>query len=612
MLAPKFIRFRHVLVGGRTHHSEAVFPDLPVTVGDRVLDVGCGFGDTAMKLGGIVGSTGHVTGVDCCDAFLAQAQQETAAAGLTNVDFLRADAEIELPDGSYDFVFARFGTMFFANPVAGLGNMRRALKTGGRMVHIVWRCREDNPRLSMAKDMVMRFLPAPGEDAQTCGPGPFSMANKATVRAMMKSAGFVDVKLHRVDAPVLVGKDAEDAIAFQLAIGPAGEVFREAGAVAEARRPEIEAALAEAIARQSKGTDGIVMPSSSWVISGVNPSFLNLNLTHGRKQMPPPNMKLTFDKPGRGRIYGSILETVGNTPMVRLGRLAEEAGCQAEILAKLEFFNPISSVKDRIAVAMIEAMEADGTIGPGSVIVEPTSGNTGVALASVCAAKGYRCILTMPDSFSVERRKLMKFFGAELALTPKAEGIGGAINKAKEIIAETPGAVMPWQFGNQANPEVHRRTTVEEIWRDTNGVVDAVIMGVGTGGTLTGVGEVLKAHNPDVKIVAMEPEASQVLAGGTHSPHMIQGIGAGFVPDILNTGIIDEIMPVGNDEAMETARRAAALEGIPAGISSGAALACAIKYAQREGMKGQTVVTVLPSCAERYLSTALFDGYGDD
>lgn len=208
--------------------------------------------------------------------------------------------------------------------------------------------------------------------------------------------------------------------------------------------------------------------------------------------MDVQNLKLKFDKPGRGRIYDSILETIGNTPMVRLGQMAEEAGCQAEVLAKLEFFNPISSVKDRIAVSMIEAMEAGGTIGPGSVIVEPTSGNTGIGLAFVCAAKGYRCILTMPDSFSIERRKLMKFFGAELALTPKAEGIGGAITKAKEIIAETPGAVMPWQFGHPANPEIHRRTTAEEIWRDTDGVVDAVILGVGTGGTLTGVAEVLK------------------------------------------------------------------------------------------------------------------------
>ncbi len=319
-----------------------------------------------------------------------------------------------------------------------------------------------------------------------------------------------------------------------------------------------------------------------------------------------------FDKPGRGRVYNSILETIGNTPLVRLGRLAEEAGCQAEVLVKLECFNPISSVKDRIAVAMLEAMEADGTIGPGSVIVEPTSGNTGIGLAFACAAKGYRCILTMPDSFSIERRKLMKFFGAELALTPREKGINGAIEKAKEIIAATDKAVMPWQFGNSANPDIHRRTTAEEIWIDTNGVVDTVVLGVGTGGTLTGVGQVLKERKPDIRIIAVEPEASQVLSGGTHSPHMIQGIGAGFVPDVLDTDLIDEVLLAGNEEAMETARRAAALEGLPAGISSGAALACAMRVAARDDMKGKTVVTVLPSASERYISTALFDGLGDD
>ena len=325
-----------------------------------------------------------------------------------------------------------------------------------------------------------------------------------------------------------------------------------------------------------------------------------------------PTTRLTFDKPGRGRVYGSILETIGNTPLVRIGRLAKEAECQAEVLAKLEFFNPVSSVKDRIAVSMLEAMEADGTIGPGSVIVEPTSGNTGIGLAFACAAKGYRCILTMPDSFSIERRKLMKLFGAELALTPRAEGIGGAIAKAKEIIAETDNAVMPWQFGHPANPEIHRRTTAEEIWRDTDGIVDVVVLGVGTGGTLTGVGEVLKAKNPDVKIIAVEPENSPVLSGGTHSPHMIQGIGAGFVPDVLNTDIIDEVMLVSNEEAIETALRAAVVDGIPAGISSGAALACAMRVAKRDEMKGRTIVTVLPDCAERYISTVLFDGISEE
>jgi cysteine synthase A len=321
--------------------------------------------------------------------------------------------------------------------------------------------------------------------------------------------------------------------------------------------------------------------------------------------------QLVLDKPGRGRVYGSILETIGNTPLVRIGRLAHEAGCLAEVLAKLEFFNPIASVKDRIAVSMLEAMEADGTIGPGSVIVEPTSGNTGIGLAFACAAKGYRCILTMPDSFSIERRKLIRFLGAELVLTPREKGIGGAIDKAKEIIAQTEKAVMPWQFGHPANPGIHRRTTAEEIWRDTNGVVDAIVLGVGTGGTLTGVGEVLKARKPEVRIIAVEPEKSPVLSGGTHSPHMIQGIGAGFVPEVLNTKLIDEVLLVSNEEAIETARKLAVLDGIPVGISSGAALACAMRVARRKEMKGRTVVTVLPDCAERYLSTVLFDGYSD-
>ena len=326
----------------------------------------------------------------------------------------------------------------------------------------------------------------------------------------------------------------------------------------------------------------------------------------------PTSTRLTFDKPGRGRVYNSVLETIGNTPLVRVGRLAHDAGCQAEVLAKLEYFNPLSSVKDRIAVSMLEAMEEDGTIGPGSTIVEPTSGNTGIGLAFACAAKGYRCILTMPDSFSIERRKLMKFLGAELVLTDRTKGIGGAIEKAKEIIAETDKAVMPWQFGHPANPEIHRRTTAEEIWKDTNGVVDAVVLGVGTGGSLTGIGSVLKGYNPDIKVIAIEPENSPVLSGGSHSPHLIQGIGAGFVPDVLETDLIDEVLLVSNEEAMETARKAAALEGLAAGISSGAALACAMRVAKRDDMKGRTVVTLLPSSSERYISTALFDGYGEE
>jgi len=271
VLAPKFIRFRHILVDGLTRHSEAVFPKLPVKQGDRVLDVGCGFGDTAMKLAQMVGPEGEVIGVDCCDAFLAAAAADRDHAAIDNLHFLRGDAEVALPDGQFDFVFARFGTMFFANPVAGLRNMRTALRPGGRMVHIVWRDPKDNPWLSMAKDVVLRFLPPPGGDARSCGPGPFSMSEEPMVRKMMEIAGYENITFERVDAPVLIGHDIRDAIAFQLAIGPAGEVFREAGEEAEAKRREIEAALAEAISRQKLEDDGIVMPSSSWVISATNP-----------------------------------------------------------------------------------------------------------------------------------------------------------------------------------------------------------------------------------------------------------------------------------------------------------------------------------------------------
>jgi ubiquinone/menaquinone biosynthesis C-methylase UbiE len=271
VLAPKFIRFKHILVGGLSRHSDAVFPTLPVRSGDQVLDVGCGFGDTAIRLAGQVGATGLVVGVDCCSAFLGQARAEMKSRRVTNLSFVRADAEIALPDDQFDFVFARFGTMFFANPVAGLSNMRKALRPGGRMVHIVWRERADNPWLSMAKDVVLEYLPTPGADAQTCGPGPFSMADEPMVRAMMTAAGFDKIEFRRVDTPVLVGKDVDDAIAFQLAIGPAGEVFREAGALAESKRAEIEAALAAAINVQKKASDGVVMDSSSWVISAINP-----------------------------------------------------------------------------------------------------------------------------------------------------------------------------------------------------------------------------------------------------------------------------------------------------------------------------------------------------
>jgi cysteine synthase len=310
----------------------------------------------------------------------------------------------------------------------------------------------------------------------------------------------------------------------------------------------------------------------------------------------------------RGRIYDSIVETIGATPLVRLAVLARDAGVEAEILGKCEFFNPLASVKDRIGVAMIEALERAGKIGPETVLVEPTSGNTGIALAFTAAAKGYRLILTMPESMSVERRKMLKLLGAELVLTPAQQGMGGAIRKAEELVAEIGNAVIPQQFKNPANPEIHRRTTAEEIWRDCAGVVDAVVSGVGTGGTLTGVGEVLKPRRPGLKMIAVEPEDSPVLSGGTPGPHKIQGIGAGFIPPILNRALIDEVIRIGNETAMQTARRTARLEGLPVGISSGAALAAALELGQRAEMTGKRIVVILPSFAERYLSTQLFDG----
>ncbi|MCH2393613.1 cysteine synthase A [Oceanibaculum sp.] len=310
----------------------------------------------------------------------------------------------------------------------------------------------------------------------------------------------------------------------------------------------------------------------------------------------------------RGKIYDSILDTIGATPLVRVNRLAEAHGVQAEIIGKLEFFNPLASVKDRIGFAMIDAAEKAGALKPGAVIVEPTSGNTGIALALVAAAKGYRLILTMPESMSVERRKMLKLLGAELELTPADKGMKGAIAKAEEIVAATPGAFMPQQFKNAANPAIHRVTTAEEIWTDTAGTADVLISGVGTGGTLTGVSEVLKQRKPDFLTVAVEPEDSPVLSGGQPGPHKIQGIGAGFVPDILQTGLIDEIIRIGNETAMKTAREAARLEGLPVGISSGAALAAAIEVGKRPEMAGKRIVVIIPSFAERYLSTALFDG----
>lgn len=313
-------------------------------------------------------------------------------------------------------------------------------------------------------------------------------------------------------------------------------------------------------------------------------------------------------KPGRGRVYNSITETIGDTPLVRMQRMPKEAGAKADILLKLEFFNPIASVKDRIGVSMIETLEREGHLKPDSVIIEPTSGNTGIALAFVAAAKGYKLILVMPESMSMERRKMLVLLGAELELTPAELGMKGALARAKELVEQTPHAVMPQQFENPANPEIHRRTTAEEIWNDTGGKVDVIISGVGTGGTLTGVGQVLKKKNPDLKMIAVEPEDSPVLSGGQPGPHKIQGIGAGFVPSILDTSQIDEVVTICNETAFETARKVAREEGIPVGISSGAAIAAALEVAARPEMEGKTVVAIIPSFAERYLSTALFEG----
>lgn len=308
------------------------------------------------------------------------------------------------------------------------------------------------------------------------------------------------------------------------------------------------------------------------------------------------------------RIANDVTELIGNTPLVRIRRLGRsgDAGAGAEIVAKLEFYNPAHSVKDRIGWAMIDAAEQAGKIGPNTIIVEPTSGNTGIALAMVCAARGYRCRLVMPETMSNERRMLLRAYGAELVLTPGPEGMLGAIRRAEEIVASDPNCFMPQQFNNPANPEVHRRTTAEEIWRDTDGKVDILVAGVGTGGTITGVAEVIKARKPDFRAIAVEPEASPMLSKGTKGPHPIQGIGAGFVPEVLNTHAYDEVITVSNDAAFETARAAAREEGLLVGISSGAALWAAMQVARRPENAGKLIVTIIPSFGERYLSTALF------
>lgn len=310
---------------------------------------------------------------------------------------------------------------------------------------------------------------------------------------------------------------------------------------------------------------------------------------------------------GRGRVYDNITETIGHTPLVKLGKVAEASNAKAQVLLKLEFFNPLSSVKDRIGVSMIDTLEALGQIKPGeTTLIEPTSGNTGIALAFVAAARGYRLILVMPESMSIERRKILAHLGAELVLTPAAEGMGGAIKKADELAAEIAHAVVPAQFDNPANPLVHEKTTAEEIWGDTGGKVDALVVGVGTGGTLTGCGRVLKKRNPDLKMIAVEPTASPILSKGEKGPHKIQGIGAGFVPSILDRTLIDEIVTVPNEMAFEVSRLLAKLEGIPGGISTGANVAAALTIAARDDMAGKTVVTFAPSAADRYISTDLF------
>ena len=312
--------------------------------------------------------------------------------------------------------------------------------------------------------------------------------------------------------------------------------------------------------------------------------------------------------PGRGRIYDSITDTIGDTPIVRLNRIRRERGVQANLLAKLEFFNPIASVKDRIGVSMVDALEASGALKAGGTLIEPTSGNTGIALAFVAAARGYRLILVMPETMSIERRKMLALLGAELVLTPGPLGMKGALAKAEELNREIPDSIIPQQFRNPANPEIHRITTAEEIWNDTEGRLDVFVAGVGTGGTITGVGQVIKPRLPGLKIVAVEPEDSPVLSGGQPGPHKIQGIGAGFVPEVLDRSVIDEVVTVSNQTSFETARLVGKLEGIPGGISTGANVAAALEVAARPEFRGKRIVTVAPSFAERYISSALFEG----
>lgn len=316
---------------------------------------------------------------------------------------------------------------------------------------------------------------------------------------------------------------------------------------------------------------------------------------------------MTITTKGRGRIYDNIAQTIGDTPMVRLQRMPKKYGVEADLLLKLEFFNPIGSVKDRIGVNMIEAMERAGKISGDTVLIEPTSGNTGIALAFVAAAKGYRLILTMPETMSIERRKMLKLLGAELVLTPGDKGMKGAIAKAEELLTEIPNSAAPGQFVNPANPEIHRSTTAEEIWNDTGGAIDALVSGVGTGGTLTGVAQVIKDRKPDFKVFAVEPSASPVLSGGEPGPHKIAGIGAGFVPEILDRDLIDEVVKVDDAKAFEVAREMAATEGVPGGISSGGILAAAMEIGARPEMKDKMICVIIPSFAERYLTTALFE-----